>query len=79
LVHYTSIKVGVTNGYICLALLKQIWVIADPSAISPYPGHFWFVRRAANRRATTCLPRFEVLRLGGRVSPVVVARWLMTR
>jgi hypothetical protein len=27
LVHHTSIKIGVTNGYICLALLKQIWVI----------------------------------------------------
>jgi hypothetical protein len=49
LVHYTSIKVGVANGYICVALLKQICVIADPSAISPYPGHFWFVRRAAHR------------------------------
>jgi hypothetical protein len=49
LVHHTSIKIGVTNGYICLALLKQIWVIRDPSAVSPYPRHFWFVGRAANR------------------------------
>jgi hypothetical protein len=53
LVHYTSIKVGVANGYICVALLKKICVIADPSAISPYPGHFWFVRRAAHRH-TEC-------------------------
>ena len=48
LVHYTSIKVGVTEGYVCLALLKQIWVIDDPSAVCPYPGHFGFVRRATN-------------------------------
>jgi hypothetical protein len=46
LVHYTSIKVGVTNGYICLAQLKKIWVIADPSAVSSYPCHFRLVRGA---------------------------------
>ena len=33
LVHHTSIKIGVTNSYICLTLLKQIWVICDPSAV----------------------------------------------
>jgi hypothetical protein len=49
LVDRTSIKIGVTNGYICLALLKQIWVISNPPAVSPYPCHFWFVGRAANR------------------------------
>jgi hypothetical protein len=48
LVNYTSIKVGVTEGYVCLALLKQIWVIDDPSTVCPYPRHFGFVRRAAN-------------------------------
>jgi hypothetical protein len=49
LVDRTSIKIGITNGYICLALLKQIWVTSDPPAVSPYPRHFWFVGRAANR------------------------------
>jgi hypothetical protein len=38
----------VTEGYVCLALLKQIWVIDDPSTVCPYPRHFGFVRRAAN-------------------------------
>jgi hypothetical protein len=42
------IKIGVANSYICLTLLKQIWIICDPSAVSPYPRHFWFVGRAAN-------------------------------
>jgi hypothetical protein len=49
LVDRTGIKIGVTNGYICLALLEQIWVISNPPAIGPYPCHFWFVGRAANR------------------------------
>jgi hypothetical protein len=51
LVDRTSIKIGVANGNICLALLKQIWVISDPLAVSPYPRHFGFVGRAANRHA----------------------------
>ena len=61
---YTSIKVGVANGYICVALLKQICVIADPSAISPYPGHFWFVRRAVHRHTEceTTITQTEVRR-----------------
>jgi hypothetical protein len=49
LVDRTSIKIGVTNGNICLALLKQIWVISNPLAVSPYPRHFGFVGSAANR------------------------------
>jgi hypothetical protein len=49
LVDCTSIKIGVTNGNIRLALLKQIWVISNPLAVSPYPRHFGFVGRAANR------------------------------
>ena len=44
----SSLFWGVTEGYVCLALLKQIWVIDNPSTICPYPGHFGFVRRAAN-------------------------------
>jgi len=51
LVDRTSIKIGVTNGNIRLALPKQIWVISDPLAVSPYPRHFGFVGRAANRQA----------------------------
>jgi hypothetical protein len=43
LVHYTGVKVGVTEGYVCLALLQQIWVIDDPSTV-----YFGFVRRATN-------------------------------
>jgi hypothetical protein len=49
LVDRASIKIGVTNGYICLALPKQIWVISNPPAASRYPCHFRFVGRAANR------------------------------
>jgi hypothetical protein len=48
LVHSTTVEIRVTEGYVCLALLKQIWGIDDPSTVCPYPGHFWFVRRAAN-------------------------------
>jgi hypothetical protein len=48
LFHHTGVKVGVTEGYVSLALLKQIWVIDDPSTVCPYPGHFGFVRRTAN-------------------------------
>jgi hypothetical protein len=48
LVDRASIKISVTNGYICLALLKQSWVVDDSSTVCPYPGHFGFVRRAAN-------------------------------
>jgi hypothetical protein len=51
LVDCTSIKIGVTNGNIRLALLKQIWVISNPLAVGPYPRHFGFVGRAANRHA----------------------------
>jgi hypothetical protein len=47
----TSVKIGVTNGDIRLALLKQIWVTSNPLAVSPYPRHFGFVGRAANRHA----------------------------
>ena len=49
LVDRTGIKIGITKGYICLPLLKQIWVIPNPPAVRPYPCHFWFVGRAANR------------------------------
>ena len=45
----TSIKICITNGYICLALLKQIRVTSNPPSVSPYPSHIWFVGRAANR------------------------------
>ncbi len=51
LVDRASIKIGITNGYICLALLKQIWVICDSSAVSPHPCHFLFVGRAVNRHS----------------------------
>jgi hypothetical protein len=49
LVDRTSIKIGVTNGNISLTLLKQIWVISNPLAVSPNPRHFGFVGRAADR------------------------------
>jgi hypothetical protein len=49
LVHSTSVEVGVTKGHVALALLKQIWIIDDPSTVCSYPGHVWFVRRAATR------------------------------
>jgi hypothetical protein len=48
LVYAASVEVRVTKGYVCLALLKQIRVIDDSSTVCPYPGHFRFVRRAAN-------------------------------
>jgi hypothetical protein len=49
LVHSTSVEVGVTKGHVALALLKQIWIIDDPSTVCSYPGHVWFVRRATTR------------------------------
>jgi hypothetical protein len=49
LIDRTSIKIGVTSGYICLALRKQFWVTSNPLAVSPYPRHFGFVGRAANQ------------------------------
>jgi hypothetical protein len=51
LVHYAGVKVRATKGYVCLALLKQIWLIDDSSTVCPYTCHFWFVRRAANLHA----------------------------
>ena len=48
LVHSATVEIGVTKGYVGLALLKQIGVLDDPSTVCPYPGHVWFVRRTAN-------------------------------
>jgi hypothetical protein len=46
---FTTPSSGLALQTAYVALPKQICVIADPSAISPYPGHFWFVRRGAHR------------------------------
>jgi hypothetical protein len=54
LVHYTGIEVCATKGYVCLALLKQVWVIHDSSAVCPHPGHVWPAGRAANLHAKRC-------------------------
>jgi hypothetical protein len=55
LVHYTGIKVGVTNGYICLALLKQIWVIADllPSVLTQAISDLFVAQPTGMPSATT--------------------------
>ncbi len=47
----TDVKIGMAEGYVALALLKQRRVVPDSLAIGSYPSHFGLTRHAAKIHA----------------------------
>ena len=50
-VRCTDVEIGMAEGYVTLALLKQRRVVPDSLAIGSYPSHFWLTRHAAKIHA----------------------------
>jgi len=46
-----DVKIGMAEGYVALALLKQRRVVPDSLAIGSYPSHFGLTRHAAKIHA----------------------------
>jgi len=50
-VRCADVKIGMAEGYVALALLKQRRVVPDSLAIGSYPSHFGLTRHAAKIHA----------------------------
>lgn len=50
-VRCTDVKIGMAEGYVALALLKQRRVVPNSLAINSYPSHFGLTRHAAKIHA----------------------------